>query len=47
MREREQIEWEDEKGGEIREETDRIVVKTGHLRMGMKERKGQTMKKGK
>ena len=31
-KEREQIEWEEEKGGEILEETDRIVVKTEALK---------------
>ena len=32
MREREQIEWEEEKGTEILEETDRMAVKTEALK---------------
>lgn len=32
MRRREQIEWEEEKGKEILEETDRIAVKTEALK---------------
>lgn len=47
MREREQIEWEEEKGGKILEETDRIVVKTGALKDGREREKGTDSEKGK
>lgn len=47
MKEREQIEWEEEKGEEIQEETDRIVVKTGALKDGHEREKGTDSEKGK
>lgn len=47
MREREQIEWEEEKGTEILEETDRMAVKTEALKdEGEREGERETVEKG-
>ena len=46
MREREQIEWEEEKVEEILEETDRIVVKTTALKDESERERGTDSEKG-
>ncbi len=46
MREREQIEWEEEKGEEILEETDRIAVKTEALKDEAEKKRETDSEKG-
>lgn len=46
MKESEQIEWEEEKGKEILEETDRLVVKTEALKDESERARGTDSEKG-